>query len=340
MEKLKSMNIKKMIKIATIVVGFVLIVFLSFFSATFDFVNFNWGEWGANASILVGIMIFGILMGRSIATDNQKEKPNGRFQNACGDYELIRAEIETIKYYFSQFWLWFKNRKLIEKKIDFLIEKEFDTKVATIIVHSIKKEDLELGKLLYDETKPNETIFVKGKIKLKKLKMDQIEIVKQMFEVKLDTFGESYYLSLFDDGDTITNEAEKGKAIAKKIARDKRNGLIMQICSSLTVSIVWSAITIKEFAESGDASATQKAWMNLLSRISALITSFVSGYSMGVVNVRDQANAIENKTSILKSFKQCTDNKIFVPETYEEMIERELKEQEEKEREMLEATQL
>lgn len=69
--------------------------------------------------------------------------------------------------------------------------------------------------------------------------------------------------------------------------------------------------------------------MNLLSRISALITSYVSGFSTSVINVRDEASAIENKTSILKEYKQCYDTKIFIPETYEQMIEREFNEQQE-----------
>ena len=327
MDKIKSLNVKRLIKIGTILIGFALIVFISFFSATFDFLNFDWFGWAANSSILVGIMIFGILMGGSIGTDIQKEKQGGRFQIACYEYNSTIALVEQIKYYFSQFWVWYKEQKLIEKKIDYLVDNQFDTRVANVLVREIEKEDLVIGKLLYDENKPLDKIYVKNEIKIKKLNKEQLEVFKKIFEIKLDTFGESYYLSLFDDGETKTNEAEKGKKIANKIKQDKRNGFIIKIVSSLVISIVWSALTIKEFTDGGDASATQKAWMNLLSRISALITSFVSGYSTSVINVRDQANAIDNKVSILKSFKSCYEEKLFVPESYEEMIEREFKEQ-------------
>ena len=47
------------------------------------------------------------------------------------------------------------------------------------------------------------------------------------------------------------------------------------------------------------------------------------------VNVRDEANAIENKANILKTFKTSYDKQFFIAETYEEMVARELKEQEE-----------
>lgn len=326
-EKIRALDLKRIIKIATILFGFSLIVFISFYNATFDFSNFNWGEWLANSSILVGIMIFGILMGNSTGTDIQKEKNNGRYQNACNDYVLVFAAIEQIKMYFSQFWLQYKDKKLEEKKIDYLIDHEFDSRVATIIVKNIEKDDLALGKLQIDPRLPNEKIYIKNEIKIKKLYAEQIEIVKNIFGIKLNTYGESYYLSLFDEGLGKTNEAEKGVAIANKIKKDKANSFLLKIISSLIISIVWSALTINDFVSGGGDAAVRKAWMNLLSRISALITSYVSGYSTSVINVRDEASAIENKTSILKEFKQCYDNKSFIPETYEQMIEREYKEQ-------------
>ena len=93
----------------------------------------------------------------------------------------------------------------------------------------------------------------------------------------------------------------------------------------MIISIVWTALTIKEFVDGEDSA--RKAWLNLISRIFALITSFVSGYTTAVVNVRDQARAIENKTNILHDFQTAYDNKEFRIETYEEMIEREYQEQ-------------
>ena len=329
-EKLKSVNFKKAIKVVALVSAFILIVFMSFFDVIFDVSNFNWAKWAANTAVLVGIMIFGILMGNSVGTDIQKEKVGGLFQEKSLEYKEIRLLIDTIKVYFTEFWLWYKSKKLIEKKIDHLIDNQFDTRYARVIVNSITKEDLVVGKFVYDINKPEEKIYVKqikGKdIKIKKCTLEELEIIKETLNFTLDTFGESYYLSLYDDGDYKVNDAEKGKRIAAKIKRDKRNNFILKITSSTIVSIVWAAITIREFTD-GDADAAKKAWMNLLSRLTALITSFVSGYSTSVVNVRDQARAIENKSDILKDFKVAYDNKEFRIETYEQMIEREYKEQ-------------
>lgn len=327
LSRFKSANLKRAIKIGTLLLGFVLIVFVSFFYATLDFTDFNWGDWGANSAILVGIMIFGVLIGNSMGTDFQKERVNGLYQQMCIQYNEVSALIENIAIFFSQFWIWYKERKLKEKKVEYLVENQFDMRVATAIVENIEKEDLEPGKFIYDG---NEKIFVKehnGKeIKFKKLDDEQAVIVKKIYTFTLDTFGDSYYLSLYDDGDKKVNEAEIGKKISQKIARDKRNAFILRIIFSLLISIVWSALSISEFAHD-DPNKKIKAWFNLISRIFALISSFITGYSTSVINVRDQARAIENKISILKRFKTSYDNKMFIPETYEQMIEREYKEQ-------------
>lgn len=325
---LKSVDLKKTIKAITIVIGFALIVFMSFFSAKFDFGKMDWGEWGANSSILVGIMIFGILMGSSVGEDFQKEKKGGRFQTSCASYKTADTLIEPIKVYFSQFWLWFKEKQLKEKKVEYLIDRQFDRRVALAIIHNIEKEDLCVGALGYDESKPHEKYFIKNGKPIKKLDNEALKAVKEAFNLRLDTFGESYYLTMLDEGLGKIKEAEVGKAIQRKIERDKRNAFIVKIVSSLVISIVWSALTIRDFLSEGDE-ATKKAWLNLLSRLSALVTSFVSGYSTAVVNVRDEANAIENKANILKTFKTSYDKQFFIAETYEEMVARELKEQEE-----------
>lgn len=340
-ERINSIDLKRVIKASTLLVGLILIVFISFFNATFDFENFNWYEWSANSSILVGIMIFGILMGGSTGTDIQQEKIEynengkvigGRYQKSCSEYNEIRAIIEPIKIYFSQFWLWYKEKTLIEKKIDFLIDNQFDSKQATKIVKNIEKEDLVSGKLVYNHAEPLIKYYEKNGVKIKKVDIERIEIIKQIFTFKLETYGDSYYLSLFDDIESKVSDVEKGKKINEKIARDKRTNFGLKISSSLIISIVWGALTIYELTSGGGEDAVRKAWLNLISRVSALITSYLSGFSTSVVNVRDKASAIENKTDILKTFKSCYDNKTFVPETYEQIEQRELREQEEYEK--------
>lgn len=331
-EKIKSIDIKKVVKTLTLLFGLILIIFISFFDAKFDFTNIDWERWIARTTVLVGIMIFGILMGNSTGSDIQKEKVGGLYQNKCIEYNDIRLVIKPIEDFFSSWWLFFKERKLIEKKVDYLIDNQIDIRLAKQIVKHLEKDDFVVGKMIFDPLKEYEKIYVKvldsgEEIKFKKIKQETADKIVKIYDFYLDTYGESYYLSLYDYGDLKTNDAELGKKLAKKIQKDKRNALTLKIVSSLVISIAWSALTVYDFISEGGDGAVKQAWLNLFSRMTALITSYISGFSTSVVNVRDQARAIENKVKILSNFNNDIKEKRFIPETYEQEMEREYREQ-------------
>ena len=330
----KGITTKKLIKGGAVFFGFVLIIFMSFFDAIIDPSKLALSTWLTNSLTVLAIMVFGIFMGESVGQDKQQEKVGGLYQNSCTDYIAMRESIRAIDTFFSQWWLKHKERRLREKKIDYLVSNQFDTRVAEAIVRKIEKSDLVVGKLIIDESKPFEKIYIKvdddnKETKFKKLDNEQAELVKRIFLITLDTFECDYYLSLFDE-DLSTIDVEKGKKIAKRITKTKVVKKATKIISSLAISAVWGMITIREFisGEGADADAQRKAaWLNLLSRMTSLITSFASGYSTSVINVKLQSRAIQNKTDILTLYKNEYELKLFTPETYEQMIEREYQEQ-------------
>ena len=160
-EKIKSIDIKKVVKTLTLLFGIVLIIFISFFDAKFDFTNIDWERWIARSTVLVGIMIFGILMGNSTGSDIQKEKIGGLFQNKCLEYNEMREFVKPIEDFFSSWWLFFKERKLIEKKVDYLIDMQIEMRVAKLYGKHLEKDDFVVGKMIFDETKPHEKIYQK-----------------------------------------------------------------------------------------------------------------------------------------------------------------------------------
>lgn len=336
----KGITTKKLIKGGAVFFGFALIIFMTFFDAIIDPKKLQLSTWLTNSLTVLAIMVFGIIMGESVGQDTQQEKVGGLYQNSCNEYLAIRESIRQIDTFFSQWWIKHKERRLREKKVDYLVSNQFDTQVANAIVRYIEKGDLVKGKLIYDDNRAFEKIYVKEtdnneKKPFKKLDNEQAEIVKHIFTITLDTFEPDYYLSLFDE-DLSTNDVEKGKKIANRITKTKIIKKATKIIGSLAISAVWGMLTIREFIDSsgGNADAQRKAaWLNLISRITSLITSFASGYSTSVINVKLQSRAIQNKTDILTLYKNETEKKLFVPETYEQMIERELKEQEQYEKE-------
>jgi hypothetical protein len=327
--KQKNITTKKLIKASTLVMGLALIVFMTVSNVIFDPEKLDLFSWMTSSLILVGIMVFGLLMGESIGFDKQSEKIDGLYQKNLKEYNIFRASIEYIEIYFSQFYLWFKERELIRKKTEYLIDNSFDGQWAKIIVLHARKQDLQIGKLILDENEQAK-IYVyeneKGEqIKIKKITKEQADIVKHIFEIKLESQPYSYYLSAFGDGKG-GYELEQGSYLQSKLKSDKRFNRALKIGSSLLISLVWGMATTKDFV---DGSQTQ-AWFNLLSRLTAFCTSFVSGWGSSVISVKTQAEIVENKTSVLKTFSKSIETKNFIPETYEQMVARELEEQSKK----------
>ena len=327
--KKKNITVKKLIKVSTLVMGLILIVFMTVSNVIFDPEHLDFFKWLTNALILVGIMVFGLIMGESIGTDKQTEKVGGLYQTNLANYNSFRASIEAIEIYFSQFYLWFKEKELIRKKTEYLIDNSFDGQWAKAIVLYAIKEDLQLGKLILIEG-DKEKIYVrqdeKGNwVKIKKITQQQAEIVKNIFDIKLVSPSYSYYLTAFGNGNG-GGMLEQGNYLQRKIKTDKRFNRILKIATSIFVSLAWGMATTQEFT----SGQQMQAWFNLISRLTAFATSFLSGWGSSIITVRTQAEIIENKTNVLKTFNRFYDNKEFVPETYEQMVERELNEQSEK----------
>ncbi len=94
----KSFNLKKAMKGFTIVMGIALIVFMTVANITFDTGKLNLKEYICNSLILVGIMVFGLVMGESVGEDRQLEKVGGIYQTNLGEYMEIRRFPTCITY--------------------------------------------------------------------------------------------------------------------------------------------------------------------------------------------------------------------------------------------------
>lgn len=316
----KNITAKKLTKATTILMGVVLIVFMTISNVIFDPKNLDFFKWFTNSLILVGIMVFGLLMGESVGHDKQAENVNGLFQINLNSYNVFRSTLDDIEIYFSQFYLWFKERELIRKKIEILVDNSFDGQWAKMLVLNAKKEDLVAGKLIKGEEK--EKIYIKQDekgnfIKLKKISAEDAANVQKMLDANLNgTPKETYFLSAFANGSGGGLLAQSG-SLQRKIKLDKRFNRTFKIVSSLFVSLVFGMASVSDFA---DENAKLQAWMNLITRLTALITSFVSGWGSSVITVKTEAEIIANKEAVLRTFRKYADNGEFKPLSYEEEV--------------------
>lgn len=321
MNKLKKLDIKQVIKSFTLIWGLITIVVMTITNLGIK-KEFDFFQWLSNSLILLGIMVFGLLMGESIGGDKQKEKVNGLYQTSLNEYNVFRSKVDNLLPYFNQFYNWFVKRELEDKKINYLLANDVDELKARSIVkycdvndypemikHAIKKDDVIIRMLTDNELEPVYDVL-SGKL-------------------KLDLCNPSYYLSAFALS-TTKSVLEVGKQLDKEIKFNKKTNRSVKIIFSLIVSLGLGILTVNEFMSGSDS----QAWVNLIARITSLFTSIFSGWLSSVIDVKLRAEKIKNKTTVLKMFKSSVDMKIFIPKTDQELAKEEyenyLKEEEEK----------
>ena len=306
----KGFNLKKAIKAFTIACGLLLIVFMTVVNITFDASKINLVDYLCNSLILVGIMIFGLVMGESVGEDKQLEKAGGLYQTNLNGYIEAHTAIEDIEIYFSQFFQWYKEKRAYLKRINYLIDNGIGHEWAKAIVDCLEPHDL--NKLLSQSI-----AYEKDgkKIIVKRITEAQYPFVKNVMDgkLKLDVPSYSYYLSA-QSKPNRKDILEQPSALEKDIKTNKRLNRAMKIVCSLVISFLWSTITVREFMQGEDG----QAWLNLVSRVSAFVTSFASGWATSVIDVKIRAEMLENKATVLRYFRQCTDQGEFKPRTYEE----------------------
>lgn len=316
----KSLNMKKAIKAFTIIMGILLIVVMTAVNVVFDAGKLNLKDYICNSLILVGIMVFGLIMGESVGEDRQLEKVGGLYQTNMGLYFQARKDMESEEIYFPQFFQWYKEKRAYQKRLNYLIDNGLEHQWAKAIADHLEPTDLD--KLT------KQSIQVDGII-IKRINEDQREIVKHLYDgsLKLDTTSYSYYLTAHGKANS-KDVLEQPSVFVRDLKTNKLINRGLKIVSSLFISFLWSTMTVKEFMDAGNA----QAWLNLVSRLTAFVTSFFSGWATSVIDVRIKADIIENKTEVLRTFKSCMVKGEFKPKSYEESA-REQYEKEEKERE-------
>ena len=323
--KIKKLNFKKTVRLFTLFWGLILIIVMTITNIGFD-KSFDFIKWLSNALILAGIMVFGLVMGESLGLDTQKERIGGLYQNNLIEYNKLLASLNDIIVYFIQFYQWFIPIRVRNKKLEHLLGCGMLKSKAELIIDYCTIEDLRD----LEQHAIKKTTDSGEEVIIRKLQAHEVEPTRQVLsgEVKLNFVKASYYLSAFGDSKT-RDITEEGVYIDKEIAFSRKSTRAFKITTSLLVSLAWGILTVQEMMSGDDT----QAWFNLISRITALFTSILSGWMSGANEVKLRARKIKNKIIMLTIFKNSLDKKIFIPESENELAKKEyeeyLKEQEE-----------
>ena len=311
LEKIQKMNFKKMARGFAILWMIVFIIVMTVTNVGID-EKFNFLKWMGNAMILFGIAVFGLFMGESIGIDRQKERIEkdekgniigGLYQKNLAEYNIFRAKIDSIIIYFSLFYDWLVPQRLESKQINFLIMNDVKRNKAKAIVLYCNLDDLwQLKSGAIKKTVDGKDIYID------KLSEHEIEPVEEVLKgkVKLELSGSSYYLQAFAESNQ-RDIIEQGEAYKKARQYNKKSSRAVRLVSGAFISLALGILTVNEMMKGNDA----QAWMNLVTRIANLFTALLSGWLSGAIDVKIEANAIENKTDILKLFESAFQKKLF-----------------------------
>ncbi len=327
LENIKKIDLKQLVKGFTLIWGFALIILMTITNIGLD-KNFSWINWASNALIIFGIMVFGLLMGESSGKDRQMAKQGGLYQTSLKKYEDFNRTISEELIYFNQFYSWLLPQEIRSKKTDYLIALGVEPSKAEKIVKYCSYSDLKELKEHVFAVKDNKGNTITLIRKLEEHEIDPVEDVLKG-KVKLNAANASYFLTAFTDSKVDDRITEEGKSLNKERKVNRFTNRTLKIVSSLIISLVWGLLTVSDFISGNDS----QAWVNLVSRISALFTSFFSGWVSSVVDIKLQARILENKYKVLQYFHNCLMRKMFIPKLEEELAQEEydnyLKEQEE-----------
>lgn len=304
----KKLTMKKLIKLGVFLFGVALIVVMTLFNIGVK-QDFGIFDWLSQTMILIGIMVFGLLLGESVGRDRQTEKVGGLYQNALKGYNDFVAAIQDIVVFFSSFYEWYLPQDIEKKKVNYLVMANVKPKKAKKIVRHCTMGDLEDLKKGPIKKKTDD-----GEVIISKLEEHEIPPVRDvlMGKITVDAPGASYYLSAFG-GSSLRGTLENGRRIDAQIKFNKGANRALKLMTSTFVSLAWGALTITEMSGGDDKAAAMMAWFNLISRITALLTSLASGWSSSVITVKLEAEKIEDKRGVLHLFKESYDKKLFVP---------------------------
>lgn len=312
-DKLKKITMKKLIKLGVFLSGLALIVMMTLFNIGVND-EFNLFDWLSNTMIILGIMVFGLLLGESIGKDKQTEKVGGLYQNALKGYNEFSERIKDEIVFFPSFYEWYLPQDLEKKKTNYLVMANVKPGKAKKIVKYCDMSDL--GDLCKGPIKKE----ADGKeIIIGRLDEHEIPPVTDVLKgkVKIEAPGASYYLSAFG-GASTKGVLENGRRIDAQIKFNKNSNRVLKLMISTLVSLAWGALTITEMASGDDGAAQMMAWFNLISRLCALLTSLASGWSSSIITVKLEAEKMDDKRKILEIFDDCMAKKLFIPKSEEE----------------------
>lgn len=284
---------------------------------------FNVKDFIADTLILIAIALATMVLSDLLSEETNMNKILGVYNIAKNDYEVAHNKVAGILIYFSQWYFWYRSQETRRKREGYLTLHGFDGVSARKIVAYAELSDLELMRNC--EKYYVKVLFDGKKVPFKKIETEeQAEAFLSVMKGEQDVKNVDYSVYLFTDDIQEANMSslERQRYLKKRRAQSKRKAYIMRI-----IMIVFTSLLMAALAPADDEEGSGKnKWWIFFKRIGVFVTSFISGWLAGATDTVAKAAQIKDKTSILTSFGDCYDKKLWQPKTQEELDEEAIQE--------------
>lgn len=303
-----------------IVVG--MIVILSLWSIGWDPTKIGWKVFLVNLAFLLFLGIYGIFFGETTGGNFYKTLVTGAYQANREifldwiDKILSKGYSDSLPEYIT--WRYQKDYNSEVKK-RLLSVRIFNNHVLELTNDELEKLHSEPIEKHWDEDSPypNKVEY------FSKLSDSQYLMIKSILdgEVKIDYIND-YNFFLMD------GKASSGSLVTRIKKTEKRKiGIAwQQRLSKLALislfSLIGAGVAIDMSTGQGGAETT----INLMQRLSVLTTSIICGLNTARLVNQEDVEVLKYKSSYLSVFYSAMDNKVFIPQDYEEKAKKEFEE--------------
>lgn len=306
------------LRFTSLSLAFVLVIILGFGARFFIESDWNttdfWGNFGLSASLCV----YCIFLSIPEARDNYRKKVDGRYQECRNEFKAIRDKVKDRDSDFDQ-WLEL-----------YYQEQKRDHFRQLLSIKGIRNErvlDLDITEL--DELrKPHKKVWEDGtETAFPSMTDDQIALVKAILKGRISVRKIPNAAFKTMGGKMISNEyVSQGKRDALEYL--EYGVLIAGRLGLMCIITFMTALFGIKLAQSQSAEQAINQIVDTISRLWTMVSSYVYGFSIGRTMISNECDRIEFKTRVNSQFLSDKD---FKPINEDELIRRQIEEEEAKE---------
>lgn len=309
-----------------------LIVIFSITQAYFNPAKLKSISYWVTLAIQIAICIFGMIAGKQSGDDISRNKLGGRYRTSLGAYsEVIKMIKDLGLYSYIGDWLENYRQRKLQDKIRMVLG---DNGIRQMEVLDLDYADLPNLKRGGWQKNWDNTPF-----KLKYWKNDeersytnfveytdhQIAVIRAVKEgkIKVSRLPSTFFVNAFSESEK--DEWESSANASKKKGLYLGVNYAYKVGSMAIFSVLLTGLEVASTVP-GDSTAVQSMWLTIISRISALIMSYVWGTFVGFNMVKIDNEYLDFKistmTTMTEEYKNGTYKKLSVEEMAKEAYEK------------------